>query len=265
MNRRELMRLVDEGVAIVESLSGGELSRRDEMKAVDRMLEVIDLLGGDAGEPAKTIDLSKFMVRITNQPISAEGKTIPADWIVLNATRPIIGDMNWMGDFLAGRFYAAIDPKGEYAQSMLSKNEGLDARMVVSLDDGTINNMYLNKLPAPMLERVLGYLNNPASRKTLETKDSLLKLQNLPHQEFTSLLKKSQGNNLVPDISGAGGAVQPEPEPATNPLYQSVLDGAEVTIELVKQVRAEGQKAPDHPQLRPAVRVLHGAVKAMAA
>jgi len=50
-----------------------------------------------------------------------------------------------------------------------------------------------------------------------------------------------------------------------NPLYQSVLDGAAVTIDLVKQVRAEGQKDPDHPQLRPAVRVIHGAVKAMAA
>lgn len=56
-----------------------------------------------------------------------------------------------------------------------------------------------------------------------------------------------------------------EPEATTNPLYQSVLDGAAVTIDLVKQVRAEGQKDPDHPQLRPAVRVIHGAVKAMAA
>ena len=54
-------------------------------------------------------------------------------------------------------------------------------------------------------------------------------------------------------------------QPTSNPLYQSVLDGAEVTIELVKQVRAEGQKDPDHPQLRPAVRVIVEAVKAMAA
>jgi hypothetical protein len=54
-------------------------------------------------------------------------------------------------------------------------------------------------------------------------------------------------------------------QPATNPLYQSVLDGAAVTIDLAKQVRAEGQKDPDHPQLRPAVRVIVEAVKAMAA
>jgi hypothetical protein len=54
-------------------------------------------------------------------------------------------------------------------------------------------------------------------------------------------------------------------QPTTNPLYQSVLDGAAITIDLVKQVRAEGQKDPDHPQLRPAVRVIVDAVKAMAA
>jgi len=65
---------------------------------------------------------------------------------------------------------------------------------------------------------------------------------------------------VVPPI-----APEPQPEPATNPLYQSVLDGAAVTIDLVKQVRAEGQKDPDHPQLRPAVRVIHSATKAMAA
>lgn len=109
MNRRELMRLVDEGVAIVESLSGGELSRRDEMKAVDRMLEVIDLLGGDSG-----------------------------------------------------------------------------------------------------------------------------------------------------------GNTEPQPAP-TNPLYQSVLDGEPVTEQLIEQVKAEGQKDLDHPQLRPVVRVIVEAVRGMAA
>ena len=62
--------------------------------------------------------------------------------------------------------------------------------------------------------------------------------------------------------AASGGTVQPAP---TNPLYQSVLDGAAVTIDLVKQVRAEGQKDPDHPQLRPAVRVIVETVKAMAA
>lgn len=67
------------------------------------------------------------------------------------------------------------------------------------------------------------------------------------------------------DLLGELGISGEQPEPAINPLYQSVLDGAAVTIDLVKQVRAEGQKDPDHPQLRPAVRVIVETVKAMAA
>lgn len=67
------------------------------------------------------------------------------------------------------------------------------------------------------------------------------------------------------DLLGELGLSGEQPEPAINPLYQSVLDGAAITIDLAKQVRAEGQKDPDHPQLRPAVRVIIDAVKAMAA
>jgi hypothetical protein len=48
----------------------------------------------------------------------------------------------------------------------------------------------------------------------------------------------------------------PSTEPAINPLYQSVLDGAPVTRELILQVKAEGEKDLSHPQLRPVVQVL---------
>ena len=88
--------------------------------------------------------------------------------------------------------------------------------------------------------------------------------------ELSKQKKKAspKANQLVQDamLVLLSMPTEPAPQPAqTNPLYQSVLDGAAVTIDLVKQVRAEGQKDPDHPQLRPAVRVIHGAVKAMAA
>ena len=43
---------------------------------------------------------------------------------------------------------------------------------------------------------------------------------------------------------------------AINPVYQSVLDGAPVTRELILQVKAEGEKDLSHPQLRPVVQVL---------
>lgn len=53
-----------------------------------------------------------------------------------------------------------------------------------------------------------------------------------------------------------GGENQPlaaQQEPVSNPLYQSVLDGAPVTLELLQQVRVEAEKDLNHPQLIPAV------------
>ena len=69
------------------------------------------------------------------------------------------------------------------------------------------------------------------------------------------------------DEDTGDGAGEPTNEATSDPnaVYQSVLDGADITRDLILQVRAEGQKDPDHPQLRPAVRVIVETVKAMAA
>lgn len=56
MNRREQMRLVDEGIAILEQLNSGAMSRKAEMSAVDRMLEIVELIGGGSAKP----DTSKY-------------------------------------------------------------------------------------------------------------------------------------------------------------------------------------------------------------
>lgn len=46
-----------------------------------------------------------------------------------------------------------------------------------------------------------------------------------------------------------GGAVAN----AANALYQSVLDGATITVELIEKVIEEAKKDVSHPQLRPVV------------
>lgn len=53
------------------------------------------------------------------------------------------------------------------------------------------------------------------------------------------------------------------PAPTTNAVFQSVLDGAEITRELIVQVRAEALKDLSHPQLRPAVKIIRDKVLAM--
>lgn len=64
-----------------------------------------------------------------------------------------------------------------------------------------------------------------------------------------------------------GGQNQPEAqhqEPANNPLYQSVIDGAEITVDLIEHLKTEAEKDLTHPQLRPAVKIVVEKVKALA-
>ena len=56
-----------------------------------------------------------------------------------------------------------------------------------------------------------------------------------------------------------GGAVAN----AVNALYQSVLDGAAITVELIEKVIEEAKKDVSHPQLRPVVMTIRDKVGEM--
>lgn len=53
-------------------------------------------------------------------------QSIPDDWLIFNASRPLVGDKTWDGDFVHGRHYAAIDPNGKYADRNIEQNRKLD-------------------------------------------------------------------------------------------------------------------------------------------
>lgn len=55
------------------------------------------------------------------------GITIPPDWIIYNAPRPIAGSMLWTGDCISGVFYAA-SPEDDFVSKNI--NIGLDAHML---------------------------------------------------------------------------------------------------------------------------------------
>ena len=61
-----------------------------------------------------------------------------------------------------------------------------------------------------------------------------------------------------------GGQNSAEQEPEINTLYQSVIDGAEITVDLIEQLKAEAEKDLSHPQLRPCVKIVVEKVKALA-
>jgi len=76
MNRREQMRLVDEGIAILEQLNSGAMSRKAEMSAVDRMLEIVELIGGD-GKPVKQVSQN---IKEAALAILLYGKGVSSVW-----------------------------------------------------------------------------------------------------------------------------------------------------------------------------------------
>lgn len=90
--------------------------------------------GKDNGTTAETDnatgqpDVSGFSARLTTE----QSMDAPADWIIMNAPRPLLGHQTLEGGaFLSGRFYAAIDPKGDNAKNMVEQNRKLDARVVL--------------------------------------------------------------------------------------------------------------------------------------
>lgn len=52
---------------------------------------------------------------------------IPADWTIFNAPRPLNGHITWQDDFRHGIFYAAVNPHGYIADTMIRDNVNLHA------------------------------------------------------------------------------------------------------------------------------------------
>lgn len=66
-------------------------------------------------------------MRIKKQLIIGQRpENIPADWLIFNAPRPLVGAEHWQGDFHHGIFYAAVRP-GECAKGYIAANIDLDA------------------------------------------------------------------------------------------------------------------------------------------
>jgi hypothetical protein len=91
------------------------------------------------GNMADIINLEGFETR---QILGDRPADIPENWIVFNAPRPLFGTLitaaggpqagcTWIGDFVTGRLYAAVDPEDEDAQRWIDENRSLAAVILV--------------------------------------------------------------------------------------------------------------------------------------
>lgn len=91
----------------------------------------LDKLVKPAPEVSATINADAIQAVIAS---TVPFDNLPPDWIVMNAPRPLLGDKLAQGEFLTGRFYAAIDPSVEFAKNLFDRNVKDDASIVFVAD-----------------------------------------------------------------------------------------------------------------------------------
>ena len=88
-----------------------------------------------------------------------------------------------------------------------------------------------------------------AMEKIKLSKERVNLIADLKSGNLKGVAKIKASKRVVDIVVLLGGAVAN----AVNALYQSVLDGAAITVELVEKVIEEAKKDVSHPQLRPVV------------
>ena len=88
-----------------------------------------------------------------------------------------------------------------------------------------------------------------AMQKIKLSKERVNLIADLKSGNLKGMAKIKASKRVVDIVVLLGGAVAS----VVNALYQSVLDGAAITVDLIEQVIEEAKKDVSHPQLRPVV------------
>jgi len=111
----------------------------------------------------------------------------PEGWIVMNAARPLAGHRTKEGEFLDGRYYAAIDPAGFNVEGMIEQNRDLAASVVLPVPVGQQIEMALvgNDYRLDYLTQFTGADLHDQIRSKIEA------LQHSPYHELLALHAKA--------------------------------------------------------------------------
>jgi hypothetical protein len=106
------------------------IRREAVMPEKDRTCEIRYVIG-DALERPQVVphnDAPRYYVE--------GGQTIPEDWEIYNAPRPLGGHLTWLDtDGPGGWFWAAVDPEGEFADEYRDRLYQNDARQLVWISE----------------------------------------------------------------------------------------------------------------------------------
>lgn len=91
-----------------------------------------------------------------------------------------------------------------------------------------------------------------AMQKIKLSKERVSLIASLKANELKPIAKIKASKRVAEIVTLLGGTAAKATQ-SINTLYQSILDGAAITVELIEKVIEEAKKDVSHPQLRPVV------------
>jgi len=144
----------------------------------------------DAEEELDQVDVDHFKTRmVESMPVEVQD-----GWLVMNAPRPLLGNETMTGEFVTGRFYAAIDPADIMADKYVEENQNLDARLLVVVPREVQVDLALEG--NPYREQ---YLALDVEERYVRLSGQLEKFKDLPFGELAK---------LIADVSRMKGVVK---------------------------------------------------------
>lgn len=189
----------------------------------------VDIPTVDVQNSTKTEDSAPSLESMIAEVKTHYMEEIPIDapegWIIMNAPRPLLGTkVIEGGEFLTGRFYAAIDPNDSVAQRFVQENIKLDAVVVLHADIETQTEMALEGAG----EYRAAYEAMASEKRTEAVKPLIRRIQGKQYAEakaFLDAAKSKIGANVSPPTTSEDPQVTSD-----KALYQSVIDGSATDI-----------------------------------
>lgn len=214
MKAMEKIKLSKERVNLIADLRSGNLKGVAKIKASKRVVDIVVLLGGD-----DTSALGKTFVEFEPDG-KLEKNILPDEKERLAAKYPILTEF-------------------------ISEMKKQDFIINASIGWGGASAVFDNAVG----EKFEISLNVVKSRSDTSTAGKIaIQQYKLSGYEYYGIFEVSTSG-----IQDAIKAARAMLQPATNEIYQSVLDAAAITVDLVEKVIEEAKKDVSHPQLRPVV------------
>ena len=189
--RIEVLVRIEKGAAgqAAPGVDAAIASLSDNLSGVDgssaTSVDVVEVMPSICGIYGEGLDIDHLKTRLVEvMPVEVE-----EGWLVMNAPRPLLGTQTMTGDFVTGRFYAAIAPDDLLADKYVEENRKLDARLLVAVSRDT--QMEIAMADCQYRDQ---YMELDAERRWESLSGQLYALRDKPYGAMKSLISEVSAN-----------------------------------------------------------------------